>query len=393
LRKQSFDRASLAPGLRYCNVCGLKPTGRMTEPTHPLADDTAFTDALLSATLDADGWVHLTGLLMRAFDSDISGINSVDLTTGTLLAAHHTGLSQDALTEYYTHLAWSDPRAPIVSATPVGSAGTDAALVADPFARNSAYYAWESDQRFSHTLFIKLIDKPREVSNIAIARSKGAEPHSDAIVKAARAVAPRLADAAAINRRLATLEALNGGLERALTAGATAFALFGRSGLLLHANPAFQTALDRRDGLAGSLLSESVAKVEAEGRSRALRIHRRDNRPAYRLVLQPVSAGAAEARRFDWGRQGAVLAFLDDPDAGTEGNRGPVLRQLYGLTAAEARVACLIADGEEVEGIARQLGVSIATVRTQLKSVFAKMGVSRQLGVAHLVRGLPQFDG
>jgi DNA-binding CsgD family transcriptional regulator len=365
----------------------------MPDSTHSLSDDTAFTDALLAATLDADGWLHMRDLLMRAFDSDISGINSVDLVSGTVIAAHHTGLSQDALADYYTHLAWNDPRAATVSATPVGSAGTDAAVVADPIARKSAYYAWESEQRFGNTLFIKLVDKPREVSNIAIARSKGAGAHSDAIVRTARAVAPRLAAAAAINRRLATLEALNGGLERALVAGATAVALFGRGGLLLHANPAFRTALDRRDGLGGSTLSEAIAKVEAEGRPRALQIQRRDHRPAYRLVLQPIAPRAGEARGFDWGRRGGVLAFLDDPDADAAGNRAPVLQQLYGLTVTEARIAVLIAEGEEVEGIARRQGVTVATVRTQLKSIFAKMGVGRQLGVAQLVRSLPQFDG
>lgn len=359
----------------------------------PLADDEAFTDALLGATLDADGWVPLTDLLMRAFDSDISGINSVDLTSGTVIAAHHTGLSPEAMAEYYTYLAWSDPRAATVAATPVGSAGTDAAVVADPLARRSAYYAWEAEQGFGHTLFIKLVDKPREVSSIAIARTRGAGAHDDKVLETARAIAPRLAAAAAINRRIAALEALNGGLERALVAGARAFALFGSGGRLLHANPAFRQAVDRRDGLGLATLSEAAARVEAHGRPRAMQLRRRDGRPAYRLVLQPMTPRATEARRFDWGRHGAVLAFLDDPDAAATGNRAPVLQQLYGLTAAEARVAVLIAEGEEVEAIARRQGVTVATIRTQLKSIFSKLGVSRQLGVAQLVRSLPQFDG
>jgi DNA-binding CsgD family transcriptional regulator len=365
----------------------------MRGSTHPLADDDAFTDALLSATLDADAWPQLADLLMRAFDSDISGVNSVDLTTGTVIAAHHSGLSPEAMAEYYTHLAWSDPRAGMVAATPVGSAGTDAAVVADPAARKSAYYAWEAEQGFGNTLFIKLVDQPREISSIAIARRKGAGAHDSAILEAARAVAPRLVAAAAINRRIAALEALNGGLERALVAGAKAFALFGSGGQLLHANQPFRQALDRRDGLGPATLSDAAARVEAEGRPRAMQVRRRDGLPAYRLVLQPMTPRAAEARRFDWGRHGAVLAFLDDPDAAATGNRAPVLQQLYGLTTAEARVAVLIAEGDEVEAIARRLGVSVATVRTQLKSIFAKLGVSRQLGVAQLVRSLPQFDG
>jgi DNA-binding CsgD family transcriptional regulator/PAS domain-containing protein len=365
----------------------------MLGSSHPFEDNAAFADALLAATLDADGWLQMTDLLMRAWESDIAGINRVDLTTGTVIAAHHTGLSPEAMAEYYTHLAWSDPRTPIVAATPVGSAGTDAAVLADPHARRSAYYAWESDQGFGNTLFIKLVDKPQEVSNIAIARRKGAGAHSDDIVRAARAVAPRLVAAAEIHRRIAALEALNGGLERALRAGASAFALFGRDGSLLHANPAFQATLDRHDGLGGSALADALAKAAAEQRPLALQIKRRNDRPAYRLVLQPVTPRAAEARRFDWGPQGCVLAFLDDPDAAVSSNRAPVLQQLFGLTAAEARVAVAIAEGDEVEAIARRQGVAIATVRSQLKSIYSKMGVGRQLGVAQLVRSLPQFDG
>ncbi|MGL4542989.1 MAG: helix-turn-helix transcriptional regulator [Polymorphobacter sp.] len=88
-----------------------------------------------------------------------------------------------------------------------------------------------------------------------------------------------------------------------------------------------------------------------------------------------------------------MLAFLDDPDADIAGNRSEVLQQIFGLTSAEARVAMLLAEGDEVEAIALRQGVVTSTVRSQLKSIFQKMGVNRQLGVARLVRGLPQFDG
>ena len=54
----------------------------------------------------------LIELLMHRFEGEVAGINSVDLTTGTVIAAHHTGLSTEAQAEYYTHLAWTDPRIP-----------------------------------------------------------------------------------------------------------------------------------------------------------------------------------------------------------------------------------------------------------------------------------------
>lgn len=54
------------------------------------------------------------------------------------------------------------------------------------------------------------------------------------------------------------------------------------------------------------------------------------------------------------------------------------LSALYGLTPAEAKLASLLADGLTLENAANNLGRSIQTARSQLKSVFAKTQVSRQ---------------
>ena len=57
---------------------------------------------------------------------------------------------------------------------------------------------------------------------------------------------------------------------------------------------------------------------------------------------------------------------------------GEALHQLYRLTAAEARVACAIASGQSPLEIAEAAATSTGTVRTQLKSIFAKMAIDRQ---------------
>lgn len=54
------------------------------------------------------------------------------------------------------------------------------------------------------------------------------------------------------------------------------------------------------------------------------------------------------------------------------------LSALYGLTTAEAKLASLLVDGLSLEQAAASLGVSIQTLRSQLKAVFAKTQVSRQ---------------
>jgi DNA-binding CsgD family transcriptional regulator len=59
------------------------------------------------------------------------------------------------------------------------------------------------------------------------------------------------------------------------------------------------------------------------------------------------------------------------------------LIQLYGLTAAEARLTAALVNGERLEDYAVRQRISINTVRTQSKQIFAKTGLSRQ---ADLIR-------
>lgn len=78
---------------------------------------------------------------------------------------------------------------------------------------------------------------------------------------------------------------------------------------------------------------------------------------------------------------GAVL-FISDSEACTRPSADH-LRVVYGLTAAEARLTALVATGHDSHSAARNLGVSGNTVKYHLKSIFDKVGVSRQ---AELIR-------
>jgi len=78
----------------------------------------------------------------------------------------------------------------------------------------------------------------------------------------------------------------------------------------------------------------------------------------------------------------AVLLIIGDPDA-RPGTSMQALIQLYGLTAAEARLTAALVNGERLEDYAVRQRISINTVRTQSKQIFAKTGQSRQ---ADLIR-------
>ena len=60
----------------------------------------------------------------------------------------------------------------------------------------------------------------------------------------------------------------------------------------------------------------------------------------------------------------------------------------WGLTATEARLTMFLADGGTVVAYGEAFEVSVGTVRSQLKAVFAKMGVNRQAALAALVPNL-----
>jgi len=65
-----------------------------------------------------------------------------------------------------------------------------------------------------------------------------------------------------------------------------------------------------------------------------------------------------------------------------------LVQSLFGLAPAEARVAVLIGAGLSPQQAAEKLGISVGNVRTKLKHVFSKVGVSRQSALAVLLTKL-----
>jgi DNA-binding CsgD family transcriptional regulator len=72
-----------------------------------------------------------------------------------------------------------------------------------------------------------------------------------------------------------------------------------------------------------------------------------------------------------------AIVILIDPD---DISRPPeaLLRIVYGLSEAEARLAAQLTSGEKLETATERIGIAKETGRSQLKSVFAKLGVHRQ---------------
>lgn len=75
--------------------------------------------------------------------------------------------------------------------------------------------------------------------------------------------------------------------------------------------------------------------------------------------------------------QGRTLLMLRDPNS--DSSLPPeLLRQLFGLSPAESRLAATLCVGSTLDEYAAQAGVAIGTARYQLKQVMAKTQVSKQ---------------
>lgn len=87
-----------------------------------------------------------------------------------------------------------------------------------------------------------------------------------------------------------------------------------------------------------------------------------------------------------------VAIFITDPESKPVSDPA-VLARLYGLTRAEARLAELLAGGVSLGDAADELGVAQSTVRTQLKSIFAKTSANRQSELVRLMSLMPARRG
>lgn len=84
----------------------------------------------------------------------------------------------------------------------------------------------------------------------------------------------------------------------------------------------------------------------------------------------------------------ASAIILITPVASRDLPSASVIQGLFDLTPAEARVARALGAGMTINDVAASGGASIATIRNQVRSVFAKTGMHRQSELVGLLQGI-----
>jgi DNA-binding CsgD family transcriptional regulator/PAS domain-containing protein len=185
---------------------------------------------------------------------------------------------------------------------------------------------------------------------------------------------------------------------------------------IVHANPAAERLLREGDGLTSvsngglhlsaalpdenAALARSLAQAlrVAGGGDDLLNEPLRVTRPsgAAPLLVVPVPLPPPAFSLWELSQTARLLVLVIDP-AARNLSAATALQTVFGLTAAEARVATLIGSGLGGPQAAQALGVAPATVKTHLGRCFEKLGVRSQVELARLLSALPpdraNFDG
>lgn len=201
-------------------------------------------------------------------------------------------------------------------------------------------------------------------------------------------------------RRMMSIRAkLTAGLERATRAEAVcdgvgeALITVTDAGQIIRANTSADRLLMRSDGL-GAVKGVLFARTSAGDRAlknaiaaaarcsdsaaTALAVPRRDGGD-YTLTVAALRRAAGPA---------LVLVTVRDPDF-VDTSVEPRLTAIYGLSRAEAEVAVRLSDGAGPADMALERGVSVETVRCQLKAIAAKLGCRKQTEIVSIVKSLP----
>jgi DNA-binding CsgD family transcriptional regulator/PAS domain-containing protein len=127
----------------------------------------------------------------------------------------------------------------------------------------------------------------------------------------------------------------------------------------------------------------AAVKVQPKSGSSAgdvLSVTRPSGKRPFPLMVGPLLAAHPDSSIDD----AKAIIFISDPEGGRI-TTTEVLETLYQLTHAEAELVRLIAAGHSLEEVAAERGVTMNTVRSQLKQVFSKTDTSRQGELVHLV--------
>jgi DNA-binding CsgD family transcriptional regulator/PAS domain-containing protein len=371
-------------------------------------DEEAFLDLLYAAAAEPRDW---PGALERL--ADLIGGTSVWLSRLNVVDGGGTGVTvrlDPQMTHLYNaHFAACNPLNNVRDPHAYWRGWRPRILLDEEWMpkeellRTEFYNDFLRPQDIHTAMMIRVAQHPPEVCVINVNRPVERGPYSRRELETAERLHPHLIRAFRLSQAFAELHGLGADLTEALDSAPDGVFLLEDTGHVRYANRAAERAVGPTAPLAvvhGRLSAKDPAVARRlAGLIAAAGSSDPSTRRAGELTFAPCAGGAPLTATVAPQRSGPLAVFGEKPCVvvcvrdpnGAAVVPPDALRDRYGFTAAEARVALAIGEGMTPRQVAERLGVSFNTVRHQLQSVYEKAGINRQ---AELVRMLSRgLDG
>jgi DNA-binding CsgD family transcriptional regulator len=350
---------------------------------------TTLIGSIYDAAADPGKWSRFLATLSEMTDGSCAMLIMHEATIPKHTVSSSWGFDPKALRLYQERYGELDVWARRGRTKPAGYVCTSESL--SPIAeliRTEFYNDFTRPYDVKHGMFGVVTNQSDSLASVSVFRSPAAGQFSDHQLELLKLITPHVQRAFAIHFRFADLESRAQGFENAINMIQWGVILIDVKGNVLTMNRSASRHLGAAKGLrlrVGKLCAvqgpESerlMALIDGAVKTSVCEDHGAGGTMLVsRPVGRPLSLTVAPLRVARRPEEPAVVIFIADPDERTE-LPGDLLRRGYGLTVAECRLALLLVEGQSLNQVAVQTRVSVLTLRTQLKSVFAKTGVRRQ---------------
>jgi DNA-binding CsgD family transcriptional regulator len=263
------------------------------------------------------------------------------------------------------------------------------------------YKEWAEPQGLHDAMNLFFMKRASISGSITLARGKRATEFTDEQARLAEALSPHIRRALAINDIVDKGRLAQSLLKSTLDQLACAVVILGPGRSLTFANAQGEAFLSKGEFIRTQMNVLNPVNLEPGGLALCDAIDRAttgDVGIGIRGIGVPLVAQSGERlaayvlplagsdMRADLGR-GNVAVFI-----ARRSEQQPMLieimRTLFDMTLAEARVAAHLAQGQSPAGIAEALGITVNTVRTHLGKAYAKSQTNDQTSLVSLVKSL-----
>jgi DNA-binding CsgD family transcriptional regulator len=310
---------------------------------------------------------------------------------------HSFGIPPAGELAYLEHYAALNPRAAFAFGHATQDLLWDYQMLDERAMNRDPFYTWLQPQMdLRYFMAGQFYRTPGECVGVSVHRTRKQGHVNASEVALMKRLMPHFRQALDTAMRLKSARSFGRSLEGALDWLADGVALISQDGRVLYANESLQAIARRADGIrirrgviefvapdAGTRFSAALAGIH---RMRAGHVGATGDFPVPRRAAPPylvsVRPVAHSGRDHDGETQATALVFVHDPLQRVAGMIR-VLREVFGLTEAEASVADALHAGTPLGDYARERNVSLNTVYTHLRRIKEKTGCTR---MAELIR-------